>query len=78
MTNSKEQIGNTDIKSLIQKQSAIKANTTRFTTYVDKIDPKIVTLKLKLVKFNEAYQEYDNIQSEIENLGRTSLRIEIL
>lgn len=72
MTNSKGEIDNTDIKSLVQKRSAIKAKITRFATYVDTVNPnnsiEIVTLKLKLAKFNQTYQEYDNVQSEIENL----------
>ncbi|XP_024868252.1 uncharacterized protein LOC112452345 [Temnothorax curvispinosus] len=59
------------LKSLIQKRGQIKSQCTRFSSYLDGLDVRntsIVELRQRLHKFNETWDNFDRIQTEIEEI----------
>lgn len=65
-----------DIKALIKKRATCKAKLTQFKNYLDTAQScdrlsrlQINELNVRLAKIEELYTDFDNIQSEIENLS---------
>ncbi|KAL0881931.1 hypothetical protein ABMA27_001690 [Loxostege sticticalis] len=65
-----------DIKALIKKRATCKAKLTQFKNYLDTAQScdrlsrlQINELNVRLAKIEELYTDFDNIQSEIENVS---------